>query len=389
VADTGPGIDPATQDAIFDRFEQADNSTTRAHEGTGLGLALTRELVELHGGTIEVDSEPGDGSVFTVRLPRVPVEEASPDAWEREGVGDGEPGSVEAWGDGSGHERERGGDGRSGEGREGEGHDSEGRRENGRSAAEEAATILVVEDNAEMQAYLREELGEDYAVLEAADGEEGWALVRENRPDLVVSDVMMPETDGFELCRRIKADEDLRTIPVLLLTARADETGTRKGLASGADDYVAKPFDAVALRQRIANHLAARRHLEAQYRGDVRLAPFDTTADADAVPFVEAVTETIEAHVGNPDFGVGELAEQMALSRRQLSRRLKKAVGESPSDFLRRCRIERAKTLFDEGAETVAEVAYAVGYRSPSHFSQVFQDEVGATPSTYREEEGV
>jgi signal transduction histidine kinase/DNA-binding response OmpR family regulator len=374
VEDTGPGIDPAVQEGIFDRFEQADNSTTREHEGTGLGLALTRELVELHGGTIDVASTPGEGSTFTVRLPLVAV------AADRMGkracgsVGDGERGSV-------------GGGERGGEGREGEGRNGEGRRTDGRSAAEEAATILVVEDNAEMRAYLREELGRRWRVLEAAGGEDGWETVQKEEPDLVVSDVMMPGTDGFELCRRIKGDAALRTIPVLLLTARADEEATLEGLQSGADDYVAKPFGPAELRQRIENHLAARAHLRERYRKEGPLSSLIAPVGDDAAsPFVESVVDALEPHLDNPDFTVEQLAEEVALSRRQLSRRLKSAVGEPPSEFLRRCRIERAKTLFENGAETVAEVAYAVGYRSPSHFSQVFQDEVGTTPSAYREE---
>jgi len=366
VADTGPGIDPAAQEQIFDRFEQVDNSMTREHEGTGLGLALTSELVALHGGTIEMESTPGEGATFVVQLPLVPV--------ARESMGDGE--------------RERGrrhleaGANKRKNVQESEDVGARGRRsENG-----ERSTILVVEDNAEMRAYLGEKLGGAYDVLGAPDGEEGWECVQNERPDLVISDVMMPSVDGFELCRRIKADETLRTIPVLLLTARADEGATREGLQSGADDYVEKPFDPEELRRRIGNHLAARRHLRVRYQDEVRLAFVDVAADEEEVPFVERVVETIEAHIGNPDFGVGELAERMALSRRQFSRRLKDAVGESPSDFLRRCRIERAKTLFDEGAETVAEVAYAVGYRSPSHFSQVFREAVGTPPSAYQEE---
>jgi DNA-binding response OmpR family regulator/anti-sigma regulatory factor (Ser/Thr protein kinase) len=384
VEDTGPGIDPAAQEAIFDRFGQADTSTTRPREGTGLGLALTRELVELHGGTIEIDSEPGAGSTFTVRLPRVPVAKASPDAWERGGVGDGEHrgmgdgehggvgdgehGSVEAWGDGSGHERERGG---------------VGERKHSTEANEGGATILIVEDNAEMRAYLREELSRRWDVREAADGAAGWQAAREEEPDLVLSDVMMPEMGGFELCRRIKAEDALRTIPVLLLTARADEEATLEGLDAGADDYVAKPFGPEELRRRIANHLAARRHLEARYREEVEIQSLEAVVDAEARPFVEKVLRAIEEHLSDPDFGVDDLAEAVALSRRQLTRRLKKVLDITPGDLIQQRRLGRARQMLEAGPETVAEVAYAVGFRSPSHFSTVFRQEQGTTPSEY------
>jgi DNA-binding response OmpR family regulator len=253
-------------------------------------------------------------------------------------------------------------------------------------AEDERATVLVVEDNGEMRAYLREELSEQWTVLEAADGAEGWERVQAETPDLVVSDVMMPNVGGFELCERIKSDETLRTIPVLLLTARARETDAVEGLAAGADDYVAKPFDAEELRQRITNHLAARRHLRAHFQEEVRLDGLDALGevDADAVPMLEQVVEAVEGHLDNPDFTVGDLASSLALSRRQLTRRLKQSVGETPGDVIHQLRMERAKTLL-VGAESVAEVAYAVGYRSPSSFSQSFRKATGMTPSAYAE----
>jgi signal transduction histidine kinase/DNA-binding response OmpR family regulator len=375
VADTGPGIDPDVQEAIFDRFEQADHSTARAHEGTGLGLALTRELVELHGGTIDLDATPDEGSTFAVLLPLVPV--AGVDEREHGGVGDGEYGSM---GDG-----ERGREARSEARTEAasvfeEGSSADAERD------EDAATILVVEDNAEMRAYLQEQLVDPWTVLAAPDGRAAWKMVQAEAPDLVLSDVMMPGLNGFELCRRIKADEALRTIPVLLLTARADADATREGLSAGADDYVAKPFDAEELRQRIENHLAARRHLRNQYREELEIDAFEAVTEIEQRSFVETAIEAVEAHLGNPDFTVEQLAEAVALSRRQLTRRLKQAVGETPSSFIRQYRIERAKTLFENGAETVSEVAYATGFRSPSHFSQAFKEEVGTTPSGYQEE---
>jgi DNA-binding response OmpR family regulator/anti-sigma regulatory factor (Ser/Thr protein kinase) len=362
VDDTGPGIEPDVQEAIFDRFAQADNSPTRAHEGTGLGLALTSELVELHGGTIDVESRPGEGATFIVHLPVVPVVEGDGAEQGRERV------SMSAGGRGVGAvaAAEPGGDGAAG----GEA-----------SVVEEAATVLVVEDNAEMRAYLREQLAERWAVVEAADGEVGWQTVQDEAPDLVLSDVMMSGTDGFELCRRIKGDEALRVTPVLLLTARAGEDATREGLRCGADDYVAKPFDVPELKQRIANHLAARRHLQSRYREEVDLG--SVVVDEADRPFTERLLGVIDTHLGNPDLTVGDLADEMALSRRQLSRRVKAATGEPPGTVLRTYRIEQAKAMLEAEPDTISEVAYAVGFKSSSSFSQSFREHVGVSPSTY------
>ncbi len=381
VDDTGPGISPEMQEQIFNRFEQArlrSESASQEHEGVGLGLALTSELVDLHGGVIDVESTPGEGSRFTVLLPLVPV-----------AGGDGAGGDG-AMGDGAWHqhaeldapsdadERTQSAtvwvpDVQSAE---------DGGTENGREEhSEERETILVVEDNAEMRAYLREQFSDSWTVIEATDGEEGWQMVRDREPDLVLSDVMMPSVDGFELCRRIKAEADLRTIPVLLLTARADEEGTREGLACGADDYVAKPFDVTELRRRINNHLAARRHLRARYRQEVEIA--STVVDDEDRPFIEDLLAVIDEHLSNPDFTVGRLAEEMALSRRQLTRRVKKATGDPTGTLLRKRRIERAKAMLSENPGTVAEVAYAVGFKSASAFSQSFQKMVGQSPTEY------
>ena len=362
VEDTGPGIDPDVQEAIFDRFEQVDNSTTREHEGTGLGLALTSQLVELHGGTISVESTPGDGATFTAWFPVVPVATVEGEGPASSRIRADAHGGAEGW--------EHGGDGA-----------PEWERETEENAGDGAETILVVEDNAEMRAYLREQFAGTWSVIEATDGEEGWQKIRDESPDLILSDVMMPETDGFELCRRVKADEEFRTTPVLLLTARTGEGATREGLRCGADDYVEKPFDVQELKQRIANHLAARRHLQARYREEMEIGA--TVVGEENHSFVQRLFETIDEHLSNPDLTVKRLAEEMALSRRQLTRRVKEATGEPPGTILRTRRIERAKAMLEAEPETIAEVAYAVGFTSASSFSRSFSDQVGVPPSTY------
>ena len=367
VVDTGPGIDPDVQDQIFDRFERVSSRDDSAHEGTGLGLALTAALTDLHGGAVDVDSTPGEGSRFTIQLPIVPVGDGP--------SGNGPPTEAEestaAW---TGPPPEP---------------DAADRREGtvaDREAEVPEATVLVVEDNDDLRAYLREELSRHWHIRTSADGADAWEAIRAEAPDLVLSDVMMPAPDGFELCRRIKADAALRTIPVLLLTARAGEDATIEGLEAGADDYVPKPFDIAELRQRIANHLAARVHYRERYREEVQLASLDAAVDQDAVPFVERVTAAIDDNMSDPDFTVARLADEVALSRRQLTRRLKDAIGEPPGAFLRRYRLEWARRRLEGGADTVSEVAYAVGFRSPSAFSQSFREAFGHSPSQHLED---
>lgn len=386
VVDTGPGIDPEVQSQIFDRFEQVDNSMTREREGTGLGLALTKELVELHGGSIEVESTPGEGSRFTIWLPLVPVtkdgslSEPSSDDDRLEPAREEFSPAEEPSGDGIPNENVDG----TVRGRTGDEAPDEG-----------AATILVVEDNPEMRAYLREELGEartnvpssrdavPWQVMEAADGDEAWEQMQTTPPDLVVSDVMMPGLDGFELCRRIKEDPEWRAVPVLLLTARADQKGTLEGLEVGADDYLPKPFDPEELRRRISNHLAARRHLQEQYQTSVQFESLGATVPEEETSFVEEVMESVGDNLHDPNFTVGRLAGELALSRRQLTRRIKDALDRTPGALIRECRVKRAKELLAQNPATIAEVAYAAGFRSPSSFSETFRKEVGSSPSEY------
>lgn len=368
VSDTGPGIASEEQENLFRRFEQVDNSVTREHEGTGLGLALTQQLVDLHGGTITVESAVGEGTTFTVYLPVVPVAEVDASSSSTDG-----PPAREQTVNESGKQV----------------HappavDSSGEEDEPSMGAE--ATILVVEDNREMRAYLQEILSSRWNVLDAQDGEEGWALVQEKQPDLVLSDVMMPGCSGVELCERIKGDETLRVTPVLLVTARAGDDAAVQGLSAGADDYVTKPFDVEELRQRIQNHLAARAHLEDQYRERVELAGLGTEIEEEVLPFMEEVIEAADERLSDPDLTVGDLASAVALSRRQFTRKVKQSIGEPPGDLIHQLRLERAKTLLTGGAESVAEVAYAVGYRSPSAFTQAFRRELGKTPTEYVEE---
>jgi DNA-binding response OmpR family regulator len=248
----------------------------------------------------------------------------------------------------------------------------------------EAPTLLVVDDNADVRAFLQRELREQFQVETAADGTAALNRMRTAAPDVVVSDVMMPGMDGFALCEAIKSDDDLRAIPVVLLTARAEVEDALQGLGQGADDYVTKPFDVRELNRRIERLLEVRQLLQDEYAKVVHIDDVDLQVSEEEAAFVEAVLKTIYASLDDPDLTVDRLADAVALSRRQLSRRLREAIDESPAALIRRLRLEQAaRCLTDDDRPRISDLAYAVGYRSVSHFSTAFKKHFGCPPSEY------
>jgi signal transduction histidine kinase/ligand-binding sensor domain-containing protein/DNA-binding response OmpR family regulator len=367
VRDDGPGIAAADLPHIFDRFYRGDEAAGRHQPGTGIGLALARELAALHGGTLEVESEEGSGSTFTVTLrlgrdhltPEQVVDDAPLEDWSpRLPLPSA---SVE-------------------EPPEGEAADSapEG-------VPDDVTTVLVVEDNPELRAFIRMHLEGRFRVVEAADGLQGLELARRLLPDLVLSDVMMPGLDGYALCRALKEDAETDFIPVILLTARAATEDRLAGLRQEADAYLTKPFQVEELTTRIDNLIALRRRLRERFATNVvRMRPAPLKVASSDAKFLDQVRAVVEIHLADEDFGVEELARLVAHSRGHLYRRLKEIVGESPSDLLRRMRLERAAQLLEAGAGSVSEIAYGVGFRSVAHFSNRFQDHFGVRPSAYR-----
>ena len=368
VRDSGPGIPASDLPHVFDRFYQVgEGAGTRL--GTGIGLALANEIAGLHGGALAVESEEGFGSLFTLTLPLGRAHLAPEQVVE----------TPEPWaGPASEDLAEPGGDGLAGAEAPVEPDDGTDR-----------TTVLVVEDHADVRAYVRRHLDPAYRVLEAADGEAGLAMARERLPDLVVSDVMMPKLDGLGLCRALKADPETDFIPVVLLTAKAATEDRLDGLREHCDDYLTKPFDPAELRARIGNLIAVRQRLRERFR-----QPGGASVPADASPasrdipsadavFVADVRAAVEDHLGDPDFGTEALAEAVGQSRTTLYRRLKAATGQTPSELLRVARLERAAALLAARAGTVGEVAYAVGYKSVAHFSNGFLEHHGCRPSAY------
>lgn len=369
VRDSGPGIPASDLNLVFDRFHRGRTAGTQP--GTGIGLALARELVVLHGGSIAVESEEGFGSTFTVTLRKGRshlandqiVDDGLPAAWTPRGSSasqvspplstatvtpNGEP-DVSAFDD-------------------------------------DVTTVLVVDDNAEVRTYVKQHLVPRYRVLEAVDGHQGLEMARRLLPDLVLSDVMMPVMDGYALCRALKSDPETDFLPVILLTARAEAEDKLAGLTERADDYLTKPFDVRELLARIGNIIAMRRRLRERFgAGHLTMhpAPVDV-APADRV-FLDQVRSAIESHLGDESYSVERLANDVAQSRGNLHRRLRELIDESPSDLIRRMRLERAAELLEAGAGSVGEIAYAVGFKSVAHFSNAFNEQHGVRPSAWRE----
>ena len=355
MADTGVGIPPDQLEKIFERFQQGDTSIRRQHEGSGIGLTLARDLTELHGGILMVESVVGDGSRFVVTLPV-----QTPDAAPTSEHAAGEAVLLE---------------------------DATAARDGSSSASDDEASerpkILVVEDNADVREYLRTHLGKDYHVIEAEDGALGLEAAREHEPDLVLSDVMMPNMDGYEMCRLIKANEDLRYIPVVMLTAKASERDTIEGLQSGADDYLEKPFSVAELTARVSNLISTRRELHEAFSREIFVRPADIEITPDEEVFLDHLLDTINTHLADSNLTIDWLADDMGLSRRQLERRVEAVTGQSPAALVRRFRLERASQLLRARAGTVSEISYAVGFRSAAHFSRAFRQAFGESPSDH------
>jgi DNA-binding response OmpR family regulator len=255
------------------------------------------------------------------------------------------------------------------------------------------ATILVVEDHADMCAYLRVLLAPHYHVEMACDGQAGLDTARGlaaegHPPDLIISDVMMPGLDGFALCHALKDDDVLSHIPVVLLTARTDEESKLEGLGEGADDYLAKPFSAHELLVRCENLIEVRRRLRARFSGEVVVRPTDVVVEHEEVDWLEEVKAVCEAHIADAGFGVDWLADTLDVSTRTLQRRLKEVSGLTPGAFLRTMRLERAAQLLEQDAESVTDVASAVGYTDAESFSRAFRQGFGMPPSTYAMQHG-
>ncbi len=350
VKDSGKGITEEDIPHVFDRFYQADHSSTRQTEGTGIGLALTKELVELMQGTITVKSVPGMGSEFMVKIPI--TTQAPKVATVQQSVEIAHPTIpvVEAAIPGKDHTLD-------------------------------LPLVLVIEDNFDVANYLNIALEHKYQYLHAPNGEIGLEMAYEEVPDVIICDVMMPGKDGFEVCATLKSDARTDHIPIIMLTAKATMKDRLTGLSHGADAYLEKPFVKAELFTRLDQLLLLRKKMLHKFENDGLTQILKKRAGNPETKFLRHVVKTIHEELSNDTFGTRQLAYKLHLSESQLYRKLKATTGKSTAIFIRSVRLQKAKELILVTEKTISEVAYEVGFNDPSWFSRAFKSEFGFAPS--------
>ncbi len=359
VSDTGIGIPADKHEKIFERFFQnIIPGSSVINRGSGVGLALTKEFVKLHGGDISLSSQADKGSSFAVLLP---VKTADEYITEQTAVDEAAKSpAVTAQ------------------------HKIASRFKRNR-IDHKKPLVLLVEDNEDFRFYLKDNLLEYYNIIEAANGKEGWKKAVHSVPDLIVSDIIMSETNGIELCRKVKNNQKTSHIPVILLTARATEKQKIEGFKSGADDYITKPFSFEILQPRISNLISLRKSLREDYIKQIQIQPREINITSLDEKLIRKAVDVVEKNISQPDFSVRELSREMAMSRVNLYKKLSYITGKSPIEFIRLIRLKRAAQLLEKSQLTVSEIAYEVGFNSPKYFTKYFKAEYKTLPSLYSE----
>jgi signal transduction histidine kinase/DNA-binding response OmpR family regulator/ligand-binding sensor domain-containing protein len=366
VRDTGIGIPAESLPNIFDRFYQVNATETRENEGTGIGLALTQELIQLPGGMISVESEVGIGTTFTIKLPL--------------GSSHLRPEQIVAR-----DENERG-----------------DKVDFGAASSEESAavqsvqpqasplktrnskSVLIVEDNDDMRALIRDSLPGSYRITEATNGESGFAAALDTVPDLIITDVMMPGVDGYELTHQLRRHDATSHIPIIMLTAKATDEDLFEGLEKGVDVYLTKPFNKHELLIRVRKLIELRQQLLARVKTRPMITASEVMVTSMDQQFLERLQKIVEENMEEETFQVEDIGRQIGLSRSQLQRKLSALLDCSPAAYLRRVRLERAKQLLEKNAGTVSEICFQVGYGNVSAFARAFRETFGKSPSAVR-----
>jgi DNA-binding response OmpR family regulator len=350
VKDSGIGIPADKLERIFERFYQHDLPSSMVNQGSGIGLSITKEFVKLHGGIITVESAVNAGSCFTVLLPVVAIKVGLSDA-EDENYQDLEK------------EKEFVTD---------DGH-----------SVDKKQTLLLVEDNEDFRSYLKDNLKSIYHIIEGKNGKEGLNQALKYLPDLIVSDIMMPEMNGMELCKRIKTNQTISHTPVILLTAKTSAEQMMEGFEIGADDYITKPFNFDILQSRIKNLIHQREIFHKDFRKQIEVKATDIKITSMDEKLIQNAIKFVEDNIAEADFSVEDLSHELGMSRVHLYKKLLALTGKAPLEFIRTIRLQRAAQLLEKSQLTISEVAYKVGFNSPKYFAKYFKDEFGMLPSAY------
>lgn len=352
VVDTGCGVPDEDKTQVFERFYQSRNSKG-ADGGSGIGLNLVKEYVRLHDGDVWVQDTPGGGATFTVDIP----------------VREGPAPKLSMSGDA----------GKT---------DASALHTEPKAVKVSKPVALVVDDNHDLLDFMRDELSDDFNVITAGDGVEALELLHDKKVDIVVSDLMMPHMDGIELCRRMKADKATAGLPVILVTAKQDVQSVVEGLATGADDYVTKPFNNEVLLLKM-KRLAGLRRRPVASRSLIEPEPEPVKITSLDEQFVDKAVKYVEENLSRSDLSVEELSRQLGMSRVHLYKKMLQLTGKTPIEFIRLLRLKRAAQYLRESQLNVSEIAYRMGFNNPKYFSKYFQEEYGMSPSEYQKKEGV
>lgn len=349
ISDTGIGIAPEIRERIFDRFFMDNSVTSVLNQGSGIGLSIVREFVELHGGKITVESTPEQGSTFFVRIPVERIfttVEVIPDYTDQVQEADAEIEEFQVPGD-------------------------------------QMATILLVEDNDEYRYHLKDALQPYYQIIEASDGKEGWQKALSCHPHLVVSDISMPEMNGIALSHKLKSDKRTNHIPVILLTAISGEEDQIKGLKSGANDYLTKPFNFDILHAKIRNLLLYNRSVKDAYSKKIQVQGKEIEIESTEVKLLNKIVQYIDKKLNNSELSVEDLSKHVGMSRGSLYHKLLEITGLTPVEYIRSVKLERAVELLEKSDFNVAQIAYMTGFGTPGYFSRVFKAQYNVLPSEY------
>lgn len=346
IADSGAGIPLSDQSRIFEKFYQHDTPEMILNQGSGIGLSIVKEFAELHGGGVTVISEQGKGSSFIVVMPVIEANGDSGVATSKKHINGTLHDVVKV----SHNERHR---------------------------------ILLVEDNDDFRNYLRENLETHYKVAEATNGQEGWQKVLSDHPDLVISDVSMPVMDGIALCRKIKSDKRTNFIPVILLTARGREEDQIKGLETGANDYLTKPFSFEILTTRIRNLISLNQRLKVTFSKQIQMIAPEIEVRSTNEKLLHDLSLLIEERLNDPGFSIEELSKNLGMSRSSLYNKLFELTGQPPVDYVRTIKLQKAASLLEQSHYTIREIAFMTGFATPGYFSKLFKEKYNLSPSEF------